>query len=914
MGTIQTRIGELSFTHDFPDGYPTQETTQKLFDEIDFQRACQAYLWGLPIVGFAQWQHAHETTLGASSCDIVFYPDYTSKLGLLTANATTPYAISFINLSDVGPVVIDMPEGEVRGGALNSWQIDITQITKPGRYVFHAPGTTPPTLEGAEVFAATTNNILFGFRLMTTDEQAQLEVLAQVRIYPLSQLSDPPEIRLVDVGDRPWQGWQPRGLEYFERLADILGREPVDERDRFYHAMLRPLGIRRGEPFAPDERQKEILTDAVLVGEAMAKANDFANDRLPQAHYHEGSHWEIATRSPWDQRWEDHEALDGRAAWFYEAVTNDPTMQSTIPGEGQIYLGAYTDGDGDWLDGANQYKLHVPPEPPAAAFWSTTVYDVSTRCLIDNEQQLADRSSRMDLLVNDDGSVDIYYGPTAPAGKEQNWIPTVPGRSWFTYFRFYSPTEPYFDRSWVLPDIEKASWGGEYSQRIRKRPTGSQLRVGRRDRQRSKQTRSQKDARAVTLPLSEQEIVDAYIYVFARYLVIRQEHIDMAEEGVDYNVLKFNELGQAEFVNPNLDVAYLETWFAVDEQTPIVLEIPRIEGRYYTAQIMDEWAEIITNINERNYPERPYGRYALCLKGSNPELPEDVLRIDLPSKKSKMLARVERQGDDEGAVELQRSFKLVKTGEPVIDPAVSIPMFTNEEPITVDVFNQPMVEQVLHSAPDAVSNAADYQRNVLVLAEYVGTSEANRTAVDDIIKDKALPQLQAFLQDGGDSRSGWTCTRQWLQFGDDILFRAAVNYAGIWWNSSAEVVYYMGMGDKDGGSLHGDHTYAIHYEPEDVPGQHVNAYWSLTLLSLPDYRVVPNELDRYNLNNISDLTYGEDGSLTLYMASTLPPGTPASNWLPSPSGQPFTLNHRLYVPKPEVLSGEWYLPPLVKVQ
>ncbi len=458
MGTIKTRIGELSFTHDFENGYPTPETTQKLFDEIDFQRACQAYLWGLPIVGFAQWQHAHETTLGARSCDIVFYPDYASKRGLLTANATTPYALSFINLSEVGPVVIDMPEADIQGGgATNFWQIEIATIEQPGRYVFHAPGTPPPTVEGAQVFEATTNNILFGFRLMSGDEQAQRDTLSQVRIFPLARLKDPPKVTIVDVGDRLWQGWHPRGLEYFERLADILGREPVDERDRFYLAMLRPLGIRRGEPFNPDERQKRILIDAALVGEAMAKANDFANNRLPQAHYYDGSHWEIATRSPSDQRWEDHEALDGRAAWFYEAVTNDKTMQSTTPEEGQIYLGAYKDADGDWLDGANHYRLHVPPDPPAKAFWSTTVYDVSTRCLIDNKQQLADRSSRMDLLVNDDGSVDIYYGPTAPAGKEQNWIPTVPGRSWFTYFRLYGPKKEYFERSWVLPDIEKVS-------------------------------------------------------------------------------------------------------------------------------------------------------------------------------------------------------------------------------------------------------------------------------------------------------------------------------------------------------------------------------------------------------------------------------------------------------------------------
>ena len=389
-------------------------------------------------------------------------------------------------------------------------------------------------------------------------------------------------------------------------------------------------------------------------------------------------------------------------------------------------------------------------------------------------------------------------------------------------------------------------------------------------------------------------------------------------------MIKYNELGKAEFVNPNLNVAYMEAWFAVDEHTPVILEIPKVERRYYTDQIMDEWAEIITNINERNYPGHPYGRYALCLESSNPDIPEGALRVDLPSKKAKMLARVERQGDDEGAVKLQRSFKIIKVGdwiadpvgEPVIDPAVSIPIFTNEELITVDAFNKPMVEAVLDSAPDAVSNAAEYQKNVLTIAEFVGASDANRAAIESIIKEKALPYLLSLVtgEERGDSRGGWASTREWLAFGDDVEFRCAVNYGGIWWNSSAEVVYYMGFKDESGDALNGDHFYTIHYQPEDLPIQHVNAYWSLTLLSLPDFRVVPNELERYNLNNISELTYEADGSLTFYLASELPPDVPASNWLPTPKGKPFVINHRLYVPKPEVLSGEWYLPPIEKVK
>ncbi len=415
------------------------------------------------------------------------------------------------------------------------------------------------------------------------------------------------------------------------------------------------------------------------------------------------------------------------------------------------------------------------------------------------------------------------------------------------------------------------------------------------------------------LDLSEKDVIDSWIYTLARYLVIRQENIDIAEEGVDYNVIKYNELGKAEFVNPNLDVAYLESWFAVDENTPVILKIPKIEGRYYTAQIVDEWAEILHNINERNFPEHPYGKYAICLKGSNPEIPDGALRIDIPSKKAKLLARVERQGDDEGALALQRAFKITKVGEPVIEPAIEIPMFTNKELLRTEVFQKPMVHTVLQSAPDAVSNSEDLQKNVFAIADFIEKDEANKQTIDLIIKEKAMPLFLKHVMDAGDNRGGWTSTREYEKFGDDYWYRSGVNYAGIWWNSSLEVVYYMGFIDKDKKPLNGDNVYIIHYRPMDLPMKHVNSYWSLTMLSLPDYRVVPNELERYNLNNISDLFYEEDGSLKLYIASELPEEAPKSNWLPSPKGKSFAMNHRLYVPKKEVLTGEYYVPEIQKI-
>ena len=129
--------------------------------------------------------------------------------------------------------------------------------------------------------------------------------------------------------------------------------------------------------------------------------------------------------------------------------------------------------------------------------------------------------------------------------------------------------------------------------------------------------------------IKTQTLYDAYVYLLGRALVIRQEQTDMREEGVDYNVIKYNPLGSADLVNPNLDVAYLEAWIAVDDTTAVVLEVPKIEGRYYTAQVCNEWGEVITNINERNYFLRPHGKFAFVSPRSQAKIPPDAVRIEL---------------------------------------------------------------------------------------------------------------------------------------------------------------------------------------------------------------------------------------------------------------------------------------------
>ena len=450
--TVNTRIGVLKFTHDLANGYPTKETVEKLYDERDFQRACQAYLWAIPAVSFAEWQHG-QASFGAGNGDIAEVLSYDDRLGILTPNATTPYYVVFDDLA-AGPLVIDLPPN-VRGGLSDGWQHALPDTTRSAKYLVLGPGQETPTdVAGFEVRHCPTVNMFVGVRITVTDPKEAAALLAQFRAYPYAQRANPPAPKIVSPQGKRWSAMPPRGMDYWRRLNEVIQREPIEERDIFFHEMLKPLGIEKGKPFNPDARQTQILTEAALVGEAMARANTFER-RFAGMMYRTDSHWHYALQLDADDPDNFWSLLDQRAAWFYEAVGAGPDMAPKHPGSSSAYLGAYTDKSGDWLDGARSYRLHIPPDAPAKLFWSVTLYDVDTRSLLVNKQKIADRSSRMDLKKNADGSVDIYCGPESPAGFEANWIPTIAGKSWFAYFRLYEPTAAYFDKSWPLGDFEK---------------------------------------------------------------------------------------------------------------------------------------------------------------------------------------------------------------------------------------------------------------------------------------------------------------------------------------------------------------------------------------------------------------------------------------------------------------------------
>lgn len=457
---LDTRIGTLHIQN----GYPDEASVAKLYDEIDFQRACQAYIWATPAVAMEALLRANKRDWDVDANTVAIIDSYTTPaVKVLTGNNTTIYAGIFVDLKRDGPVVIDSPSG-VYGVIDDAWQRPVVEVGPfgpdkghGGKFLLLPPGYTGPVPPGYLAAQSKTDLTMYVGRAFVRngDVKAAVDTLAGLRVYPLSQAANPPVTRVVRSGGRALDSISPRGLEYWQLLKSAIDREPVEPRDRFFYAFLKPLGIEKGKPFEPNARQKQILTDAAQVGFLMSQTLSMA-PRLANAPSYPGTHWNWVLTLNADQEAASYSQLDERTDYTFQAFSVAQGMIKPILGAGSQYMGTAKDSTGQWLDGGKNYVLHVPANVPTKEFWAVTAYDNLTRSMVETDTMKAGVSSKGNLQANTDGSVDVYFGPQAPAGKSSNWIKTLSGKGWFAYFRWYGPTQAFFDKTWTLPDIESS--------------------------------------------------------------------------------------------------------------------------------------------------------------------------------------------------------------------------------------------------------------------------------------------------------------------------------------------------------------------------------------------------------------------------------------------------------------------------
>jgi len=460
---IKTNFGILEFDL---EAFPTEETTRKIYDEMDLQRATQAYMDFYPalsVYAIVKSQIRDFKFKTSSDIAVAAGPGWLPSEPFLTGNNSTVYAIASLDLKVDGPTVVDIPPGMygTANDGLFKFMVDFGFVGpdkgKGGKYLFVPPGYKGKIPDGHFAINSPSYRIwvmMRGFGEVGLGEQAVDWFRQNLKVYPLA--TGP---RQANYSNTTGMGINPLPAEdgsVFEMLNEIVQYEPTEMFGAEQLGRLATLGIVKGKPFNPDARMQRIFDQGAKQGVAMSRAIVYAS-RDPDIKYWSNRHWEKMFLHNTTFERNGVNDIDARTLWHYQAIVVSPNLLSTTPGQGTAYLTAFRDNKGEYLDGGEVYKLNVPANPPVARFWAVTAYDATTRGLLDAGGNTNTSIGSMNKPVaNADGSVDIYFGPTkAPNGKEKNWVRTNGEKGFFVVFRFYGPEEGYIDKSWVLGDFER---------------------------------------------------------------------------------------------------------------------------------------------------------------------------------------------------------------------------------------------------------------------------------------------------------------------------------------------------------------------------------------------------------------------------------------------------------------------------
>jgi hypothetical protein len=434
------------------------------------RRAIEAVIWGMPAVNLDLMLQAMIGSAKGKPNQIVYWsrlPDWKNQT--LTPNPDVIYLMPFFNTKDVGPMVLEIPpadDGVINGTVMDAWQVPLEDVGpagvdkgKGGKYLILSPNHSAAVPDG---YIALPSMNYQGYALLRSilrsgsdaDVAKAVAYAKRVRLYPLSQAADPPATAFVDAIDVVYDSTIPYDLRFFQSLDRVVQIEPWLARDRLMIEMLKSIGIEKGKPFSPDAQTEAILTSAAREAHALLEIRYEAMFKP----YFDISRWALPAMPDYLKASQDGFSnpsaypVDSRGLAFTFAFFTPKHL-----GQGQSYLMTLKDKDGQNLDGSKSYRLAVPANAPVNQYWSATVYDRATHGLIRDMSRSGRGSQSPGLQTNPDGSVDIHFGPTAPTGKNANWVPTNPSGQFEVLFRFYGPEKPLFDKTWKLPDIEQTA-------------------------------------------------------------------------------------------------------------------------------------------------------------------------------------------------------------------------------------------------------------------------------------------------------------------------------------------------------------------------------------------------------------------------------------------------------------------------
>jgi len=882
------------------------------------QLAVHAAIWGMPIVSMDAMRRAYRRDAQASEHDIVYFSKPADwKLQITTPNASSHYVYFNFNTQQ-GPVVLEIPPAKgagLFGSIVDAWQAPSTDVGpdgadhgQGGKYLLLPPGYRGEVPDDVLPVPLDTFNGYACLRAIPesasqADVDKALALVKRLRQYRRADAKQPPEQRFIDMAGKLFDGIVRFDPTFYESLARMVDEEPVLERDRAMLERLKALGIEKGKAFTPDPALQTILASA---------ARDAQARFISKAPMEGGPFW---TDREW--LWPDPNGVDSGFRFEKDGVLDVEAramlffLACAVPaklGKATAYLSTFVDAAGQPLSGEHTYHLRVPANVPAGQFWAVTVYDAETAAFLRDVPRVEINSYAHELERNADGSLELHFGPAAVGGGA-NWIPTIPGRKWFTFFRLYGPEPALFDKTWKLPDI-------------------------------AKELSAQTTARRVQLPTQdrEQELYetakDAYVYAYPLVLsdITMRQMTNFTEPTGIVGQGPLNRFSHsAAFPTPewravvraNVDTLYSIAWLDLEPE-PLVLSVPAID-RYFLLQMSSLWTDVFAAPGTRTTGRGTARIFLVVSPQWLGEAPAGLEIIRSPTRFAAIAGRTQTNGvaDYENVHAIQKRYHLTPLSAwrdnaevrstQAIDPGLDMktPPPVQVDRMKAETFFSRFAELLRDNPPGPHDYPILHRLERVAFGsnqpfDLASAPPSIRQTFERAAEDGKALVSQLAKQASGESTRGWEYTTRGGAYGVDYSYRAGIAKYALGMNLPQDAVYPSAATDSEGRPLDGNRRYRLRFEHDNWPP--VAAFWSLTAYDKDGY-LIPNPLNRQALGDRDALVKGADGSLTLYIQADAPEVENEANWLPV-AREPFTLLLRLYSPTNAVLNGSWRPPPV----
>lgn len=426
--------------------------------------------------------------------------------------------------------------------------------------------------------------------------------------------------------------------------------------------------------------------------------------------------------------------------------------------------------------------------------------------------------------------------------------------------------------------------------------------------------------------------VEAYLYAYP--LVLMETTRRVTTNGSGGMRMPANQFGHmrafpdatfTDVVRANVDTLYSSLWFDVSQE-PLVIAAPDSSGRYYLLPMLDLWTDVFASPGKRTSGTGPQ-TYAITGPGWSGTLPKDVTRIEAPTATGWTLGRTQTNGkadyaavhvfqDGLRAVPLSQWGKAYQPPQGKVDPSVDMSAPVEQvAKLSATKFFATFAE-LTHANPPHLNDGPVLQRMArlgLVPGRAFDLTKAapEAKAALEAAPHAAMAKIAAFAPHAADMVDGWGMMGSPIgTYGTDYLKRAYVAYFGLGANVVEDAIYPSARAQADGKLFDSGGEYTIHFNKQQLPP--ARAFWSLTLYNDKQF-LAANPIDRFAIGDRDPLTFNADGSLDLYIQRDSPGREAVSNWLPAPADGSFTMNLRLYWPRPEALDGTWTPPPVKRL-